>query len=996
MHPAIRSLAAPAALYLLLAGSAHAFDVTVTSAATSSGGSWTGGIWTPTAPGSVISAAEVAAKLATGDVTINATGADPLTVRTGFAWSAHTLTLHTDGAIAIRAPLSGSGAAGLALEYGNGYAVNAPVTLAATGSYSTKQGASAAVAYTILTSLGAEGGTTGLQGMAGGLNGNYALGTDIDASATAAWNGNSGFMPVGNGTTAFTGRLDGLGHSIDRLTIDRGSSDQVGLFGVASAMSSISNLTLARVNIVGRLFVGALAGDGNGAISNCHVTGNVTGGRFVGGLVGQRNAGSNWVRDSHTDVAVAGTNLVGGLVGNLMYGNISGSYASGPVTGDKWVGGLLGEADAGSLIDSYASGAVSGNAYVGGLVGSLQGQAVARSFASGAVSGTGTSPSYVGGLIGQRLTGTVTDSYWNTDTSSRPASQGGTGVTTAQLAAGLPGGLNDGMWGNAGGKSFPYLLGNPAPVPLLADPAGPLYRIIVDAYQLQAMQDDLAGNYALGADIDASTTATWNGGAGFMPVGDDITPFTGRLDGLGRVISGLRIVRPGQDTVGLIGHARNATLANLGLEGGSVTGLGGVGALAGHLEADGGAARIANAYATTAVTSSGVGSLHVGGLVGLMSAAGGGTATISDAYASGAVAGDVFVGGLLGTGAGNSATIARAYATGAVAGSSGAGGLVGVLMGGASVANSLWDKQTTGQSASAGGAGRTTAEMRQLATFTSAGWSIDDTGGTATPWRIYNGFSYPLLRSLFTDPLTATAGSGAKPYDGTPDTALGVTYSPTAPDARLLGTATTVADGSAPGTHAVTVGGIYSTQRGYDIARINGTLTITPPDTSAVPLPGGGTAAVTVSDDQGGTCAFRIAQFTTNNVADPLPAGVTLAGPLFSFVLGDCAQNATATIRITYPSLPAGAQYWKHGPRSGKPTGWYQHPATVNGNTITFSITNGADGDDDMTANGEIVDAGAPALATAPGGAAAIPTLSPWGMLLLSALLGLARLRRRA
>ena len=63
--------------------------------------------------------------------------------------------------------------------------------------------------------------------------------------------------------------------------------------------------------------------------------------------------------------------------------------------------------------------------------------------------------------------------------------------------------------------------------------------------------------------------------------------------------------------------------------------------------------------------------------------------------------------------------------------------------------------------------------------------------------------------------------------------------------------------------------------------------------------------------------------------------------------------------------------------------------------TATFTLTDGALGDDDLdAANGRIVDAGAPVVLGA-GGAAAIPTLSQWGVLLLSALLGLAALRRK-
>ncbi|GAD20542.1 choice-of-anchor J domain-containing protein [Acidovorax sp. MR-S7] len=182
-------------------------------------------------------------------------------------------------------------------------------------------------------------------------------------------------------------------------------------------------------------------------------------------------------------------------------------------------------------------------------------------------------------------------------------------------------------------------------------------------------------------------------------------------------------------------------------------------------------------------------------------------------------------------------------------------------------------------------------------------------------------------------------------------------------------------------------------------ATVASVVFVVPLDTSGLPLTGGGTAQVAVSDDGGNTCYFSTAQFTANGIADPLPTGVALAGDLFDFVLDGCAAGATATISITYPSLPAGAQYYKHGPRSGQPPGWYPHPATVNGSTVTFSITNGGAGDDDLdAANSQIVDAGGPVVVAAAAGAAAIPTLTQWGVLLLSALsalLGLAALQRR-
>ena len=47
--------------------------------------------------------------------------------------------------------------------------------------------------------------------------------------------------------------------------------------------------------------------------------------------------------------------------------------------------------------------------------------------------------------------------------------------------------------------------------------------------KLQGMRADLSAHYQLVQDIDASATQGWNGGAGFDPVGDAGTAFTGNL-----------------------------------------------------------------------------------------------------------------------------------------------------------------------------------------------------------------------------------------------------------------------------------------------------------------------------------------------------------------------------------------------------------------------------------------------------------------------------------
>jgi hypothetical protein len=91
----------------------------------------------------------------------------------------------------------------------------------------------------------------------------------------------------------------------------------------------------------------------------------------------------------------------------------------------------------------------------------------------------------------------------------------------------------------------------------------------------------LDGSYVLVNDIDCSDTANWNGGEGFVPIGNSSTPFIGVIDGNNFKISELTINLPGQSNVGLIGYSDQAVINNLTLSGGSVTGYLNVGGLAG-------------------------------------------------------------------------------------------------------------------------------------------------------------------------------------------------------------------------------------------------------------------------------------------------------------------------------------------------------------------------------------------------------------------------------
>ncbi len=155
----------------------------------------------------------------------------------------------------------------------------------------------------------------------------------------------------------------------------------------------------------------------------------------------------------------------------------------------------------------------------------------------------------------------------------------------------------------------------------------------------------------------------------------------------------------------------------------------------------------------------------------------------------------------------------------------------------------------------------------------------------------------------------------------------------------------------------------------------------------------------------GATCTIDNPQFVTPSM--PLPPGVSFPHGLFGFSAKGCEPGAAVEFTVTYPAiLPAGTQYWKYGPTPDDDTPhWYVLPATITGNQAVFSITEGGLGDDDLIANGLILDPGGPgAVAATPGAppppsatadARPVPAVPYWGLLLLSGLLGWVGYRRR-
>ena len=395
----------------------------------------------------------------------------------------------------------------------------------------------------------------------------------------------------------------------------------------------------------------------------------------------------------------------GGLFGSVLHGGVIKDIGLVNVTvdGASMGGGLVGE-NAGTVSNSYSTGSVTGNEPVGGLVGWNTGT-VSNSYSTGGVTGSED----VGGLVGQNW-GTVSNSYYSYD---EVLINGKNIVTIGALpdedfdqwlAQGRFLDVNERLSQENGY----YLINNAS-----------------DFKQLLAFGQNATLKFRLTNDLDLGVEPNF-----YIPY------LAGEFDGNGHKISNLSFNLDFVYGVGLFGYlAPGGKVSQVGVENVNITGLRFVGALVGWNYGG----TVSNSYSTGSVT----GNFCVGGLVG-MSWPG----TVSNSYSTASVSGNIKVGGLVGDSRGTMSTVNNSYSTGSVTGEDSVGGLVGGSSG--TVSNSFWDTENSGQSTSAGGTGKTTAQMQDIATFSGAGWDIIAVANPSTRnpsyfWNIVDDETYPFL-----------------------------------------------------------------------------------------------------------------------------------------------------------------------------------------------------------------------------------------------------------
>ena len=589
--------------------------------------------------------------------------------------------------------------------------------------------------------------------------GNYELTADIDAAGQK-------FEPIGDSVHIFHGIFDGKGHTIKNLVIDEPYRDFTGMFGYVES-GVIRNLTLENTKVVGSWVVGGLIGEARDVVVSHVVSLN-------GDVVGERS--------------------VGGLVGSFISSSMEFVGTTGKVKGTESVGGIIGDMDGfTTMTDAFSVNVVKGYEDVGGVIGYNYnysfGEETPYFFRIYSASMLKT-PDYSGGILGGGSSGTIDANTCFFD--STVAGIDRRGKTTAEMM--MQSTYTDydfeTVWEIQEGVSYPYFKGMDPILPSILVDDGTVNMLSgagtkINPYKIYRYNDlKYIGKYEYGLDayyklmgnIDASRSFKENCNAdstlckGFEPIGE----FSGVFIGDNKIIAGLNINRPDEDSVGLFRSlAKGAKVSGIvfdtasyfgedysyeyNRDKGVIQGRNYVGTLAG---VDNGAEleriyvkyrisgedyvggiigmKTSGSLSLSASRDTVSGKVYVGGLVGGMRSLRTPN-TIKDCYSIATVLGEQNVGGL--TGYSNTAWVENSFGAGNVVGTSDFGGLVGKDVKSTYTSvyydSTLWQTKTT-----AAGELRTTDQMVQKETFKD--WDFEKT------WRIVADTTYPYFTWVVT------------------------------------------------------------------------------------------------------------------------------------------------------------------------------------------------------------------------------------------------------
>lgn len=571
------------------------------------------------------------------------------------------------------------------------------------------------------------------------LAAHFILLNDIDLGV-APYNVLPGFSPIGTffdfndpGNAPFTGTLDGAGFTIANLLINRQSQNYVGFFGHTNG-AVITGLNFSNLFVWGGLWmVGGLSGlDIGSSIENCQISGTVAGETRVGGFVG-------WSKGTYLDHCSFDNQIwsreglsMGSIIGLAEDTILAWCDGSGNILGFSQIGGLVGEGARTLIRDSYSLCTFTTSAWTGGLIGLTYNE-------------------------GQ----SIFNSYYNYD-----------------LAL-----FNDHPWITPGALTnahFTQWLANGRHLDvsdeLVLENGKFLIQSLADFKLLWALGEDHAKSFRLTTDLDLAAEPEFC-----------IPYFTGSFDGDGYTISNLNLTEQLSPQKGLFSLVEDAFIENLKVSNCSISMGHIVGPIAGKSSASTikkcSTSGIINNYASACggiVGESRGGSLidqcsssvsfnawaYLGGLVGLNI-----NSNINRSFYTGSIVGEVIIGGLASLNHAGG-RIANSYVCGNIQGNLRTAGLVYSNESGsviedcyiyasvscpvqgaalvmvsdpADVHRSYWNSDTSGQTESAGGFGRSTDQMTypfDVDTYT--GWDFSDIWSYDPQGLVNSG--YPILR----------------------------------------------------------------------------------------------------------------------------------------------------------------------------------------------------------------------------------------------------------
>ena len=222
--------------------------------------------------------------------------------------------------------------------------------------------------------------------------GRYMLANDIDARQTKDWDG--GFQPIGDVTRGtFTGRFDGVGHTITGLTIKppTNTTGEVsrGMFAYIDH-ALVENVSLKDASVSGLKAVGGIVGSADwSTIRNVSFSGEVHGGgtglydNCAGGIVGELKNQSR-IENAYNEGTIEGAGAVGGIVGYVFNNStVQNVRNAGKILGNRQLGGIAGSVEWSSVRNALQTGTVEqrsgqGDPTVGGVVGLLHDDTVSH------------------------------------------------------------------------------------------------------------------------------------------------------------------------------------------------------------------------------------------------------------------------------------------------------------------------------------------------------------------------------------------------------------------------------------------------------------------------------------------------------------------------------------------------------------------------------------------------------------------------------------------